>query len=65
MDRRQCQLDQVRHGGKVGRGGKRTDIVTAMLRGRFVVVVMIRRAVGIAVMHRHAVHRHVDTDMLH
>ena len=35
----------------MGSGGKRTDIVTAMLRGRFAMIAMIHRRANLAVMH--------------
>jgi len=51
----------------MGGGGKRTDIVTAMLRGHFAVIAVIHRRGGIVVMHLCAVVMHwfIDADVLH
>ena len=53
----------------MGSGGKRTDIVTAVLRGRFAMIAMIHRRANLAMMHgAHGMvvmHRLLDNGLLH
>ena len=53
----------------MGRGGKWTDIVTAVLRGRFAMIAMIHHRANLAVMHcAHGMvvmHRLLDAGLLH